>query len=643
MKISVLPTVPLNHSFLYESEIDIPSGTVVKVPFGSRLIEGVVVRDKSATDKELKHIEKIYPYNIGAIYISFLNWVSAYTLIPRGMVLKMILAEKTLFNLKKKQILSESEHILDYKPIELNNDQLKALESINNNGNKPFLLEGVTGSGKTEVYLKKAKELFDKGKQILILFPEIALSKQMVQRIAKYFGIIPIVWNSSITSKNRRMAWLKANSGEKCVIIGARSAIFIPFKNLGLIVVDEEHDSSYKQEEGGFYNARDMAVVLAHLTNIPIILSSATPSIESYVNAKEGKYSYFNIKKRYGNSLLPNIKLIDMKQNKFDGFISIPLFYALKLRLEKKEQSLIYLNRRGYAPITLCKNCGEKISCPNCSTWLVYHKKNDKLICHYCGHLESIPQKCKNCSAENSYIPFGPGVERVYDELCKKFPEANIEIASSDTFSSEKEASQIIENIQSGTINIVIGTQILAKGHHFPNITLVGVIDGDLGLNGADLRSAEKTYQMINQVAGRAGRGNKPGEILIQTFNISHPLFETLKQEEKSNFMELEVHNRKKYCLPPFSKFASLIISGNNREITEKAARLLKNTCPKNIKIFGPAPAPMFLLRGRFRWRILLKSLRKNSLNIEISKWIESLNIPKNVRIQIDIDPITFL
>lgn len=643
MKISVIITGVFNKCFQYEHDCDLCEGTVVEVPFGvsNRSVLGIVSSEKIETNRELKPILKVLPYNIGENYVKFLNWMSSYTLIPRGMILKMILAEKSIFTAKRE--IKISQNICDFasQNINLNEEQQKAFEEIKDN--RPFLLQGVTGSGKTEVYLKKAKEIFDKDKQILILFPEIALTSQVQKRIEKYFGISPIIWNSTISTKNRKSAWLTAFSGQKCIVIGARSALFLPFKNLGLIVTDEEHDSSYKQQEQSYYNARDMAVVLAKISNIPLILASATPSVESIVNVRNGKYGYFNIQNRYGNSRLPTLKLIDMRQNKFDGFISPPLYFAIKERLNKKEQCLIYLNRRGYSPITLCKSCGKKLSCPNCSTWLVYHKDMDKLICHYCGHKISIPKKCTHCEAEDSFIPFGPGVERIYDEIKRKIPNARVLIASSDTFSSDQDTKASLAKIHNNEVDIIVGTQILAKGHHFPNMTLVGIIDGDLGLFGADLRASEHTYQLINQVAGRAGREEKLGEILVQTFKSDHPLFQALLTNNSENFIDLEIENRKKRQLPPFTKYAAIIISGKNKQKTENIAKLLRKTCPKNIKIFGPAPAPIFMIRGRVRWRILLKSNQKNALNTEISTWLSQLKVPPDVRITIDIDPITFL
>jgi primosomal protein N' (replication factor Y) len=386
-----------------------------------------------------------------------------------------------------------------------------------------------------------------------------------------------------------------------------------------------------------------MAVVRGHLQKIPVILSSATPSLESYVNAQSGKYGYALVENRFGSSQMPSIDLIDMRQNKFDGFISPALLREIKSAISKGEQSLIYLNRRGYAPIVLCKSCGEKIACPNCSGWLVYHKSVDRLICHYCDHKIGLPKKCYSCGEEGSYIPFGPGVERIFEELRRKLPNARIEIASSDTISSDKNIEKLFDKIAANEVDLIIGTQILAKGHHFPNITLVGIVDGDLGLSGADIRASEKTYQLINQVAGRAGRAEKQGKIFIQTFAPDHSLYVALKSDNPKDFIKLEIESRRNNELPPFSNLASVIISGTNKELTEQIAKNLGKTCPRGLKMFGPAPAPFFLLRGRTRWRFLFKSLEKKSLNQAIKHWALSQKIPKNVKMQIDIDPISFL
>ncbi|MDR1334223.1 MAG: primosomal protein N' [Holosporaceae bacterium] len=642
---SVLPIGPFDDSFSYTSENELKLGDIVEIPFGRRTVIGLVTNDAVATDIELKNVSKVYEYNIGQINYDFLQWVSDYTMIPRGNVLKMILAEKAVFSSSNKKTLISPpiNNILNQTEIELSQSQQNARQKIIENGAKPFLLQGVTGSGKTEIYLSVVKDILQQQKQALLLFPEIALTQQILQRIKKYFGILPVVWNSSISPKNKRNVWEKAMAGEPCIVVGARSALFIPFKNLGIIVVDEEHDSSYKQEEGGFYNARDMAVVRAHLQKIPVILSSATPSLESYLNAQNKKYGYTFVDHRFGQSQMPSINLIDMKQNKAKGFVAPVLLDEIKSTISRGEQCLIYLNRRGYSPVIICKSCGEKVACPNCSAWLVYHKNIDKLVCHYCNHKIGVPSRCHHCSEENSYIPFGPGVERIFEELQAKIPEARIEMASSDTFSSNKNIENLFQKIISNEVNIIVGTQILAKGHHFPNITLVGIVDGDLGLNGADLRASERTYQLINQVAGRAGRAEKPGRIFIQTFSPHNSLYTAIKSADPHDFIKMEMESRKNNELPPFARFASIIISGTNKELTEKVAKNLAKTSPRNIKVFGPAPAPIFLLRGRTRWRFLLKSSTKKTINNAIKLWLHTLKAPKNIKIQIDIDPTSFL
>ena len=556
----------------------------------------------------------------------------------------MILAEKTVFSIKKFEKFPKYSWDIEQnlKKIELNDEQKSACTAFYQSAGKPFLLEGVTGSGKTEIYLSLVADFLKKHQQGLILFPEIVLATQISERIEQYFGFRPQIWNSNISPKKRREIWHGALSGDCPLVIGARSALFLPFRNLGIIVVDEEHDSSYKQEEMGLYNARDMAVVLAHIKQIPTILSSATPSLETKVNAMNGKYGHALVSSRFGTSKMPSIHLIDMKQNRFQGgFISPILLNEIKETIARKEQCLIYLNRRGYSPITFCSSCGEKLSCPNCTAWLVYHKEFKKEICHCCGFKMDIPNTCKNCG-ENSFIQYGPGVERIFEELKQKLPNARIEIASSDTLLG-KNTEDFIKRVRNNEIDILIGTQILAKGHHFANMTLVGVIDGDLGLFGADIRSGERTYQMISQVAGRAGRGEKPGKILIQTFNPEHSLYSAMQQNNTEKFLNLEIASREKNSLPPFTKLASVIISGTNRELTEKIAHELVQKHIENVRILGPAPAPRFLLRGRTRWRILLKSSKNFPLSNAIKIWISSIKIPKNIKIQIDIDPISFL
>jgi primosomal protein N' (replication factor Y) len=639
--VSVLPVGPFGSSYSYFCRQKLSVGTTVEVPFGRRSAVGIVTDDEVISDANLKTVAKVFDFNLGSLNCDFLKWVSDYTLIPRGSILKMMLAEPSVFTAKINVPPKAVPFSSNFSEIQLNDDQTDAFNRIMQNGARPFLLNGVTGSGKTETYLSVVKDVLRQNRQVLILFPEIALTGQIIRRIEKYFGIRPAVWNSQITPKHKREAWIRAVSGEPCVVVGARSALFIPFTNLGLIVADEEHDSSYKQEEGGFYNARDMAVVRGHLGKIPVILSSATPSVESCVNARNGKYGYAFLKNRFGSSGMPFVELTDMRQNRFRGFVSPILLNEIKAVLSRREQCLIYLNRRGYAPVVLCKSCGEKIACPNCSARLVYHRNADRLLCHLCNHETRVPKICAACGAEDSHIPFGPGIERIFEELGKKLPEARIEMVSSETSPSGIE--KLLDKISNNEIDIVIGTQILAKGHHFPNITLAGVIDGDPGLNSADLRASERTYQLISQVAGRAGRADKPGKILIQTFNPEHSLYSALRSPDPQDFIRLEIESRRRNELPPFSRLASIIVSGTNRELTEQVARDLgKIPCPPSVRLFGPAPAPIFLLRGRTRWRLLLKTTGNASLGRIAERLVSARKTPRSVKIQVDIDPVSF-
>lgn len=639
-KIAVLPSGPFEDIFLYISDENLLEGNIVEVPFGNRMIFGVVVNKRVETDKELKRISKVFPFKFESYHIEFLKWVAFYTLIPKGQILKMMLAEPSLYKTNKINIEDKAP---DFSKTEivLTDEQQKAFDMILES-KKPLVIEGVTGCGKTEIYLKAALEVVEKGGQVLILFPEIILTSPLSLRIEKYFGFKPLCWNSNITPKTRREIWLTAISGRPNVFIGTRSALFLPYKNLQMIVVDEEHDSSYKQEEAGCYNARDMAVVLAKILGIKIVLTSATVSVESFFNAKIGKYNYVSIKNRFGEAKMPKIKLIDMRQSKLLGFISATLHREILTTHERGEQSLLFLNRRGYAPITICKSCGDKITCANCASWLVYHKKNNKLICHYCGYSIDIPKKCNVCGEDDSYIPFGPGVERIKEEMNEKFPQLKIFEASSDSLNTESKRKDLIEKVLNHEIDVIVGTQILSHGLHFPDITLSAVIDGDLGLFGADIRASERIFQMINQVAGRAGREKKPGNILIQTYNPDHSLYKIIQSQDIEIFMDQELVSRKNAHIPPFSYFAAIIISGNNKNLTENVAYLLSNGFDESVEVFGPAPAPIFLLRGRTRWRILLKSNKKFAIQQAIKHKFSLQKIPKTVKIQIDIDPISF-
>ncbi len=515
-------------------------------------------------------------------------------------------------------------------------------------GYSATLLDGVTGSGKTEVYLEAVSACLEAGKQALVLLPEISLSPQMVDRYRKRFSTDPILWHSDLTPAQRRKAYRAVLKGEGRVIVGARSALFLPYPDLGLIVVDEEHDGAYKQEEGVIYHGRDMAVVRALKGQIPIILVSATPSLETIFNCEQGRYERIHLSSRYGEAQLPEIELIDLKEEKKrreKGWLSPTLCEAILRTLEAQEQILLYLNRRGYAPLTLCGSCGEKVECPFCTAWLVDHRKAGRLLCHHCGHAVTLSDTCTKCNAEGSLVPCGPGVERIAEEVFQKFPSARIEILSSDMMTSPKKMQEILEKVQAKEIDVLIGTQMIAKGHHFPELTLVGVVDADIGLQGGDLRATEKTYQLLHQVSGRAGRSRKPGKVLIQTYMPQHPVMQALLSGDRDAFIAQELASRSRGGLPPYGRLAGLILSSSHLKDVEGLARHLARARPPSdlYQLLGPAPAPISLLRGKHRWRLLLKSGRNALPQPYLDAWLAKHSIPKNVKIQIDIDPQSFL
>lgn len=508
------------------------------------------------------------------------------------------------------------------------------------------LLDGVTGSGKTEVYLSAIEEIFkDETAQVLIMLPEIALTSQVINRFQRRFGFEPLTWHSGRTKSQKEKIWRKVANGGTRLIIGARSSLFLPFKNLKLIIIDEEHDSSYKQEEGVIYNARDMAVVRAKIENFPIILASATPSVETVENVKSGKYEWLHLPHRHGGAQMPDVSIIDMRNQKLDSrhFLSLPLVNAIRENIKNKQQSLLFMNRRGYAPLMLCRTCGFRFQCEECSTWLVQHKYGSYLMCHHCGFKRNLPKTCPECESENSLASCGPGVERIEEEVREYFPDSNIALMASDSLTNAKMA-QMLEDILSGRVDIIIGTQVIAKGHHFPLLTLVGVVDGDLGLEGGDLRASERTYQLLHQVAGRAGREGNKGRVIIQSYIPGNAVIQALQGWDRDGFISAEMDSRMQNMMPPFERFTALIISGSEELLTANAAKQLVILAPKHngIRVLGPVPAPIFMLRGKFRHRILIKSAR----NINIQKWLEELlqkvKIPSGVKVRVDIDPYSF-
>ncbi|WP_194094058.1 primosomal protein N' [Marivivens aquimaris] len=510
------------------------------------------------------------------------------------------------------------------------------------------LLKGVTGSGKTEVYLEAVAECLRQGRQALVLLPEIALTSEFITRVEARFGMKPAEWHSGVTMTERRRCWKMVGQGDAQLVVGARSALFLPYRDLGLIVVDEEHDTSYKQDDGVLYNARDMAVLRASLNDAQIILASATPSLESWANADLGKYKRITLTSRFGESVMPEMNAIDMRNEQVPSgrWISNSLRTAITERIEKGEQSLVFLNRRGYAPLTICRACGHQIACDHCDARMVEHRFLKRLMCHQCGETKPMPDACPSCHVEGKLNPVGPGVERMAEEVTELFPDARVAVLSSDLFGSARALKEKIEEIANGEADIIIGTQLVAKGHNFPLLTLVGVIDADLGLQGSDLRAAERTFQLMRQVAGRAGRAAKAGTALLQTYQPEHHVIRAILSGDEEQFWEAEAAERRAAGVPPYGRMAGIVISGPElAEIFDLGNHLARNAEPLHrigAQVFGPAPAPIARIRGRNRIRLLVKAEKAAPLQQALTQWTSHLKLPNNVRLAIDIDPQSF-
>ncbi|QVM82843.1 primosomal protein N' [Novosphingobium decolorationis] len=537
----------------------------------------------------------------------------------------------------------------------LSEDQRKAadrfVDAVKANQFTPFLLDGVTGSGKTETYFEAVAAAIEDGKQVLVLLPEIALTENFLRRFEERFGVAPIQWHSSLKASERRRAWRAivkgaANGGAQ-VIVGARSALFLPYAHLGLIIVDEAHEVSFKQDEGVRYNARDVAVIRARYEKAPIILASATPALESMQLAEAGIYTKIELPARFGGAQLPDIQILDLRKDVPDKgrWIAKPLVAQMQARLERGEQSLLFLNRRGYAPLTLCRNCGHRFQCSHCTAWLVEHRFSQRLACHHCGHEEPVPDACPECSAKDCLVACGPGVERIADEVAEIFPEARVALITSDTMNSPEAIAEFVAKAENKAIDVIVGTQLVTKGYHFPDLTLVGVIDADLGLEGGDLRAAERTYQQVAQVAGRAGRGEKPGEVLIQTRHPEAPVIAALAAGDRDAFYDAETEARRDAGAPPFGRWAAIIVSSEDMAEARDAARAIGGTAPDlpDMLVLGPAPAPLSLLRGRHRFRLLINARRSAQLQKIVRAWLGPLDFPKGVRVHVDVDPYSFV
>lgn len=717
--VPVLLPMPAERAYSYAlpEGADAVAGQIVQVPLGPRLVAGVVwdgEADVINPDK-LREIAQIFDCPpIVEPMRRFIDWVSAYTLSPPGLVARMALRAPAAFDPEppiaalrltgerpermtpaRQRVLEQAGDGLawtksglahaagvspgvidglashgvftpvqlppppvvaapdpDYAPASLEADQDAAAqalrETVAKGGFGVTLLDGVTGSGKTEVYFEAIAETIRQGRQVLILLPEIALTNTFLDRFHDRFGARPAEWHSELPPRMREKVWRQVCENRVSVVAGARSALFLPFADLGLIIVDEEHDPAYKQEDRVFYNARDMAVVRARLSDIPAVLASATPSIESRVNAAQGRYQHLVLPGRYADAGLPDLELVDLRRHApaRGGFLSPVLLGAMAATLDRGEQSLLFLNRRGYAPLTLCRVCGHRFECPQCSSWLVEHRFRAQLQCHHCGHNEPTPQACPSCGALDHLVACGPGIERIAEEADKHFPQARTIVLSSDMAGGTRRLRIELEAIAKGEADIVIGTQLVAKGHNFPLMTLVGVVDADLGLSNGDPRAAERTYQLLSQVTGRAGRSGRKSHGLIQTFQPQHPVMQALASGDPEAFYERETDERRMATLPPFGRLASVIVSAATRPEAETHARALRAAAPAStgIMVLGPAEAPLALIRGRHRFRLLVHGARGKDMQGFVREMLAK--VPKawgSVQVQVDIDPQSFL
>jgi primosomal protein N' (replication factor Y) (superfamily II helicase) len=718
--VDVLVPVALDKPYSYRvpPELDLEPGDIVSVPLGPREAMGVVWGEgtsRPGLDNRLKNVADKFDYPpLKPELRHFLDWVSGYTLAPRGMVLRMALRMGAQLGPERLRVgvrlagpppsrmtpararvlalladgfvrgKSEAAELAgvsagvveglidegtlealelppeavaappdpDYRPPDFSPAQVQATETLKATiaagGYSVTLIDGVTGSGKTEVYFEAIAETIRAGRQTLILMPEIALTGQFLDRFALRFGVRPAEWHSQVAPRRRARTWTAVAEGNVPVVAGARSALFLPYADLGLIVVDEEHDAAYKQEDGARYHARDMAVVRAHEAAIPIVLASATPSVETEVNARRGRYRRLALPERFGGQHLPHVEAIDLRREgpPRGRFIAPRLAEAVKLALERKEQALLFLNRRGYAPLTLCRACGFRLSCPNCDAWLVDHRFRRQLVCHHCGFAMPPPAACPKCNATDSFSAVGPGIERLEEEVAALFPERRILVLSSDLVVSVERLREELSEIGHGLHDIVIGTQLVAKGHHFPKLNLVGVVDADLGLSNGDPRAAERTFQLLHQVAGRAGREEGRGHAFLQTHQPEHPVIRALLSGNREEFYSKEIEDREKFGYPPFGRLASIIVSGPDRHAAEGFARALANVAPRadEVRLLGPADAPLALVRGRHRYRLLAKSPRAFDLSAWLRAWMASAPKRKgNIKLEVDVDPQSFL
>ena len=652
MKIPVLIPNIFNHPFTYETDLNLGIGDYVMVPFGKSSLTGIVwdhfekQNNKNFLTKKISSRLDINP--LSKKTINFLNWFSDYNLIPKGMSLKLhLLSGEAIVNFKKNEYKKFNE-ILPSINYQLNESQKKTYLEVSRLNEKfnVHLLQGATGSGKTLVYFNLIKDKIDQHKQALILLPEIGLTSEFEKKFIEFFGFKPAIWHSGITKKNKKIIWSGLASNKIKVVIGARSSLFLPFKKLGLIVVDEEHDQSYKQDEGVIYNARDMAVSRASFENIPINLVTAVPSIETYSNVIKKKYSHSRLLNRFKNASLPTCEIIDLNKFKLvnKSWISSKTFEKVNYHLEKGDQVLFFLNRRGYSPNVICKNCLKSFVCKNCSINLVYHKNIKKLLCHYCGTKQELKRECKNnISGSCKFIFTGPGVEKVLDEVNTLFPKFKASIFSSDTM-NKKNSSGILENISNNKIKILVGTQLISKGFHFPNLNCIIVLDIDLSSQGHDLRSGEKNLQLYHQLAGRAGRTGKASNIYFQTLIMNKEKLKDITSSDPYDYLEKELNLRKLNNLPPFQRFISIILSSEDEKTLDEESLKLQKVLKRNLKaeILGPVNAPIYKIKKKYRNRLLIRASKSYKIQKFLAKTLNDFKFSKKIKLSVDVDPISF-
>ena len=650
MKVPILLPNIFNYPFTYESDLNLKIGDYVVVPFGKTKTTGVVWDEFEKTTNKSFLIKKVLQkLDVPALKkdtIKFLNWFSQYNMVPKGMALKLVLLSSNAIEKFPIEVYENFKTESKKNKIELSDDQKKTLKKMNilDQSFRVHVLQGTTGSGKTIVYFEALKKIINKSLQVLILIPEIGLTSEFEKKFIEFFGFSPAIWHSGVTKKNKEIIWSGIANDKIKVVIGARSSLFLPFKKLGLIIVDEEHDQSFKQDEGVIYNARDMAISRASFEDIPVNLISAVPSIETFENIKKGKYSLSKLEQRYKNASLPNYEIIDLNKTKLEkqSWISKEIVKKVKNHLEKKDQVLFFLNRRGFSPHVLCKKCLTSYSCPNCSINLVYHKSKQNLLCHYCGYKTFLDKKCIK-EGKCDFVFSGPGVERISEEVRKIFPKKKLAIFSSDTM-NKKSSSETLKKIIKNEIQILVGTQLISKGFHFPSLNCIVVVDIDLSSQGHDLRGAEKNLQLYHQLSGRAGRTGKPATVYFQTYNVNTKMISDITNKDPDIFLNKELELRRQNNLPPYQRFIGLIMTGSNEKNLEKEAFKFKNFIEKSLegKVLGPVNAPIYRIKKKYRVRLLIRSKRSLKIQNSLTKIISEFKFLSGIKLTVDVDPINF-